>query len=200
MNNHPIYGQLPRWMQSQKKLEEKTEKINREIEEQIIDNAILAIVVNSLLLVSTILASDFFGIPEYIFTRIQEYKFQFDKSYRIGHRLESFVAIIIYIIGFFIVQLYYSFIYIFRTLSGTMFSIKDIDIQHINNIFKIKKEKNAIKSLVSIAIAACWCINLYQNIKKKETAKNIIKISNDPDIKLKQMEELEKVTDTNTNT
>lgn len=162
-----IYRKLPIQIRENKKREAQLEAQEKQTEDEILDNVTISIVVNVLLLVSTILASDFFGIPEFIITRIKEYKSITNT------RIESMGVILFYFIGFFFIQLYYSFIYTFRSLTSVFYTVRDVKLDYIKNTFELCKEKNAMTSLVSIAIACCWCLGLYQNSKKKATVKKL---------------------------
>ena len=148
----------------------ETQKQN-EIGNDILHNANISIMINVLLLVSTILASDFFGIVEFVECRsdksINGYKLPNTTSInKVSNVFLKILFALVYFVIFFFMQLYYSFMYF-----GSLFKLRKPK-EHA-------KEKNALKSLVSIAIAACWCLGIYQGVIKRQTAYDILELNSE---------------------
>lgn len=116
----------------------------------------LSLVSNSLLILSTILASSMFGIPEYIVTRIKEYCYTF--TYTPVRFVETLGASFVYGLGFLVIQLFNTGSYM---VSGTVGLVKGKNLVSA-------KELNAVKSTVSMAIAFCLGINIYINARKRQ--------------------------------
>lgn len=130
---------------------EETKQEQKEIQQQIIDSNILGIIANSFLVISAILGSDFFGIPEYIYSIKTKNPFK----------------IFLYIIGFIIIQVLYAGKYLYHLVI--------LDFKQIGND---TNEKNAIVSVVSMMITACFATNIYLYNLKKSTAEQIIDTQN----------------------
>jgi len=141
----PRYSEIP----SDKELAEaRREKLKA------LSAANLSLVSNSLLILSTILASSMFGIPEYIATRIKEYCYTFTGPARIA---ETVAAAAVYVFGFLAIQLLNTGKYV---VNGTLGLVQSKNLVSA-------KELNAVKSTVSMAIASCLCINVYINAQKR---------------------------------
>lgn len=144
------------------------------IENQLLDTVTISIVVNCLLLVSTIIASEFFGIPEFIQLRMKCNGNHFSNP--IGMRFENLFYIIVYTLGFFAIQLWYAGVYLFKSVTNSLYALKDVDIKSLKtNLFgqELLKERNAMKSVISLAIAACWCLGIYNSVKSRNVAKQV---------------------------
>ena len=129
----------------------ETKKEQHEIEKQLVDSNILGIIANSFLVISAILGSNFFGIPEYIYNIKTKNPFK----------------IFLYIIGFILVQVLYAVKYLYHLV-----------ILDFKNIKNDSNEKNAIISVVSMMITACFSTNVYLYNLKKVTAEQIIENQN----------------------
>ena len=129
----------------------ETKKEQHEIEKQLVDSNILGIIANSFLVISAILGSNFFGIPEYIYNIKTKNPFK----------------IFLYIIGFILVQVLYAVKYLYHLV-----------ILDFKNIKNDSNEKNAIISVVSMMITACFATNVYLYNLKKVTAEQIIENQN----------------------
>lgn len=111
------------------------------------DKRNLDIVVNVMLLVSTIVASGFFGIFEFI--SLNEYII-------VKHKLGLLLLLPFAFILFVCTQLYWSVLYVLYIISEK--SLADgVEV----------RGKNALLTLVSMTIAACWCLNLSIAIERK---------------------------------
>lgn len=126
-------------------------------EPEYVDKQTISLIVNCMLLVSTLVASDFFGIPQYIALNSPA------QSYS---RLNKFIWGVFYFLGFFFIQLYFAASYLIKLLSGVIYSVKDNSVQYYASI-SLQREKNAITSLVSMVLALSWCLGIYENSRKK---------------------------------
>lgn len=148
------------------KKEDQKDDQKDEFEVKLLDMVTIGIVSTSLLLASTLLASGFFGIPEFITLRIQTYKFK--TVGLIPRRIETILAILFYIFGFIFIQLYDASKYILFMFQQIVYAITNTDISAFRDTFKDSAQKNALKSVISLAAASCWCLSIYNNVQKKK--------------------------------
>lgn len=122
---------------------------------ELVDRKTISLVINCLLLVSTLVGSDFFGIPQYIALNTAAPNL---------NRMQIFLWGMFYFFGFFFVQLYFATMYIFKLLSGVIYSVRD-GVIHPPITKCLLKEKNAITSLVSMVLALSWCLGIYESTR-----------------------------------
>lgn len=145
---------------------ETTTEEPKSLEDQILDSAYLGIISYSCLILTTIIASGFFGIPRFLVT---------DSETFVDHNVAT--RIIFKLPLFFLSSLFAFVGYFFVSAYQMVLKIKDGNITPagFDEIYEKNKwfHTNTI-NFISMVILTGWALLLYKNIKQSRIVKQII--------------------------
>lgn len=152
----------------------------KNFEDAVMKSAVINIIVYVCLLLSTILASGFFGIPRYLVTPFEKSSFFTNVD-----NWHWFFVIIFKIFSFFFAAIYgcFSFFgyYILYSLNAFRDSSKLEDLKKIT-ITK-EWEYESAKNLISMIVFSMWCILLARSIVKLNLIEDVIEEENKEETK-----------------
>ena len=134
-------------------VQDRTVKESR-IQTSIINNVQLGIATSWLLIASTVLGSEFFGLPKYL----------------LQNKGNGVLGAFLDIFGFIFIQIWLSMGYLAMAIRGIVY-LDGTALEKLNSVHPMKYD--AIKNIVAMAIFSVWCILLYQSSQKLKIVEEV---------------------------